>query len=393
MTKTDTARIDAEIAALIETDPIAGAKRLIDELARRHQITVRIAPVMPKGTEAYAIPSKRLVVLPPITTSPRTWLALALHEIAHVLEPACPRTGAHVRDDRSGTGACLACEYASWVRAETLLDFDDAMFRAMQDGLRAYLPQTTTTPEMFDTVSRLVRPEALDERRAARLAHQQRRDRQRKVEASILDDKAKAGWFNCSTPGCRSRTSGTITDTTGTPRALCTNCRADAIMADAQARRAALATRTTRTTRTTTPPRMALGTGVISATGRYVEPDDDTAPLLVDPSWGPQVSPGQRVAFHVTVNRQTGVRFAANARDNDEAVRGGGYFFTIARAPNHLVRVPCIPVCKGLRPGAPCLGAGTERNGRLTSAWPKVTGARAALRFVATSPIRCRGIR
>lgn len=329
-------REDAAIATLLESDPVAGAKLLIDVLAKRHNVTLHIRPRMPSDAGGLAYRRRRKIEIPPLDdhANHEQWMAVALHELAHNLAPACEGDGHHVDDAAGRYRHCLKCEGLAWQIAMTLHRFTPGMYRTMQASLRRNLGATTAPAVTRDMVEYVASDRGVAADRQRWTDHQSRVERQQAANAAIFEDRARSGWFGCSTPGCRQRSSGTIVSE-GTARAACTNCRSDALMADLRVRRAAL------TARPATPPRRGLSTGVvrIDERGRFVVPADGSTPLRVAADWFDRVTDGQRVAHRVVVNRLTGVPFAVNADETHGVGEGGGGVNAVfVGATNHVSR-------------------------------------------------------
>jgi hypothetical protein len=94
-----TEREDTAIAVLIKEDPTSGYTRLLEALARRHNITIDWRIAMPDGAAGFANwRSPRITFKPIDRRSPEEHAAVGLHEIGHILAGSCPNRGSHHRD-------------------------------------------------------------------------------------------------------------------------------------------------------------------------------------------------------------------------------------------------------------------------------------------------------
>lgn len=210
MTADDLEREDVAIAAAIERDPVAGGKRLIETLARRHQITIdwREPARMPRGILGRANLSRREVLLPVFRDAAQATdqLAVGLHEVSHVLAPTCPeRVPPHQRPWREG---CLECERQAWSRAMELWPFTPAMFRMLRWGPKTAIGLYAAPQEAVAAAKALMQPAALEENQRRRHASQDRKAKQAAVRQSIVADRAATGYYTCATPGCGRRSTG-----------------------------------------------------------------------------------------------------------------------------------------------------------------------------------------
>jgi len=235
LTAEDRERIEREDRALadqLERAPLAGAKAIIATLAKRHQIEIRIAQIMPDGAHAYALPAQRAVGLPPLTALSKVSeeLAVALHEFGHVLIPACTRKAPHLQDRVSGNGCCFQCEVNSWEKSMALWPFSESMFRTLGEYLRRSATTMTSTAQGIEAADKLVSRKTFEAYVAARADYQRRLEQLRAVEVSIHADAATSGAFPCSSQGCTRRSAMVFDE-----RAFCVNCGADRQIASQKA--------------------------------------------------------------------------------------------------------------------------------------------------------------
>lgn len=115
----------------------------IAQLARTHGVQVQYEPHA-AGLNAYAFPVTRRIETPPITSAEA--YAVALHELAHVLNP-CQPTHRRVTTTAGRTACVEDCEITAWRDARRLAE--PIWMRPMQAelvrSLKTYLPYATVS--------------------------------------------------------------------------------------------------------------------------------------------------------------------------------------------------------------------------------------------------------
>jgi hypothetical protein len=169
---TEQAIQDATIT--MSSDPVQGLRDLVTALCRRHRVTIEWTEghAAPGEAVAFANWRNRTITTPRIVTIEDG--AVALHEVGHVLQGACPRTEPHRRDPTVARWwHCVACEEDAWVRALRLVPFTPAMQRVLAESLRRY-QGTPASRDAKQRAQRAINGIAWRESLQRRVAHERR---------------------------------------------------------------------------------------------------------------------------------------------------------------------------------------------------------------------------
>jgi hypothetical protein len=138
----------AQGRARLGLPPVMAYQRLLDEWARVHRITVTYDATLPRWVGGWASWKSRQIALPGPVRS-EVDLAVAAHEIGHVLAGACSRQRPHYRDPAEPRWwNCVQCELEATQTAMRIgaAVWTKAMHRKLASSLRSYRLSTPTWP-------------------------------------------------------------------------------------------------------------------------------------------------------------------------------------------------------------------------------------------------------